>query len=100
MSEFVSPEITRTVYKETAQALEKEIPIAFTPEKRKSIPYFKYAAVALIALSLGGLAGSIYYVNQTEIHNQLAQEEASQQLDNRIQQATFVIDNPLPKWSS
>tara|TARA_R110000868_G_scaffold177156_1_gene415449 strand:- start:284 stop:1222 length:939 start_codon:yes stop_codon:yes gene_type:complete len=96
LSEFVSPEITRTVYKETAQALEKEIPIAFTPEKRKSIPYFKYAAVALIALSLGGLAGSIYYVNQTEIHNQLAQEEASQQLDNRIQQATFVIDNPLP----
>ena len=96
LSEFVSPQVTRTVYKETAQALEKEIPIAFTPEKRKSIPYFKYAAIALIAITLGGSAGSMYYIHQTETHNQLAQEEASKQLDNKIQQATFVIDNPLP----
>ena len=38
----------------------------------------------------------MYYIHQTETHNQLAQEEASQLLDNKIQQATFVIDNPLP----
>jgi cell division protein FtsN len=52
--------------------------------------------VALIALTLGGLTASNYYVNQIEMHNQLAQEEASQQLETKIQQATFVIDNPLP----
>ena len=96
LSQFVSPNITREVYKETTKTLEKEIPIVFTPEKRKSIPYFRYAAVAVIALTLGGFVASKYYVNQIETHNQLAQEEAFEQLDNKIQQATFVIDNPLP----
>ncbi|GGK30943.1 hypothetical protein GCM10007962_26630 [Yeosuana aromativorans] len=96
LSEFVSPAITRELYKETAETLEKEIPIAFTPEKRKSFGYFKYAAVAVLALTLGGFVASNYYVNQIETHNQLAQEEAFKQLDNKIQEATFVIDNPLP----
>jgi len=96
LSQFVSPAITREVYKETVKAIEKDVPIVFTPEKRKSIPYFRYAAVAVIALTLGGLVASKYYVNKIETHNQLAQEEALQQLDNKIQQATFVIENPLP----
>ena len=96
LSEFVSPTVTREVYKETVESIEKEIPIVFTPEKRKKIPYFRYAAVAIIALTLGGYVASNYYVNQIETHNQLAQEEASQQLDSKIQEATFVIDNPLP----
>lgn len=96
LSQFVSPAVTRTIYKETATAVEKKIPIAFTPEKRRKISYLKYAAITVIALSLGGFIASNYYVNQIETHNQLAQEEAFQQLDNKIQQATFVIENPLP----
>lgn len=96
LSQFVSPAVTREVYKDTVKTLEKEVPIAFTPEKRKSIPYLKYAAVAVIALTLGGYVASNYYVNQIETHNQLAQEEARQQLDTKIQEATFVIENPLP----
>ncbi|WNH08571.1 SPOR domain-containing protein [Thalassobellus suaedae] len=95
LSQFVSPSITRETYKEEVEAIEKVIPITITPEKRKSRPYFKYAAVALIALTLGGFAASKYYVNQIEAHNQLAQEEAEQKLDNKIQQATFNL-NPFP----
>jgi hypothetical protein len=96
LSQFASPNVNREVYKETAQEIEKIIPIAVTPEKRKSKPYLRYAAVALIALTIGGFTASKYYVNQIETHNQLAQEEASQKLESKIQQATFVIDNPLP----
>ena len=96
LSQFVSPEVKREVYKEEVEAIEKVVPIAVTPEKRKSRPYLKYAAIALIALSLGGLVSSNYYVNQIETHNQLAQEEANMQLENKIQEATFIIDNPLP----
>ena len=36
------------------------------------------------------------YIKSIESHNQLAQEEANKQLDNKIQEATFVINNPLP----
>ena len=67
-----------------------------TPEKRKSRSYLKYAAIAVIALGLGGFTASNYYLNQIETHNQMAQEEANQQLDAKVQEATFVISNPLP----
>ncbi|MFB9055214.1 SPOR domain-containing protein [Mariniflexile ostreae] len=96
LSQFTSPKVTREVYKDTVEKIEKTIPINVTREKHNSRAYLKYAAVGLIALTLGGFTASNYYVNQIEAHNQLAQEEASLQLENRIQQATFVIDNPLP----
>lgn len=95
LSQFVSPTVTREVYKEDVKTIEKVVPITVTPEKRKSKSYLKYAAVGLIALTLGGLAASNYYVNEIEQHNLLAQEQATQQLENRIQQATFNL-NPLP----
>lgn len=96
LSQFVSPSVTREVYKEEAEALEEVIPLTFTPEKRKARPYLRYAAVALIALTIGGVGMSKFYVNQIETHNQIAQEEANKQLEHKIQEATFIIDNPLP----
>lgn len=93
LSQFVSPDVTREVYKEE---LEEAIPLLITPEKRKERPYLRYAAIALIALTIGSLGMSKFYVNQIENHNQLAQEEANKELESRIQEATFVIDNPLP----
>jgi len=96
LSQFVSPNVNREVYKKEVEKIEKVMPIAVTPERRKTRPYLKYAAVALIALTLGGFSMSNYYVNQIETHNRIAQKEANQQLENKIQEATFIIDNPLP----
>ncbi|MGJ8591392.1 MAG: SPOR domain-containing protein [Aquaticitalea sp.] len=97
LSQFTSTSVTREVYKEEVEELEKVIPISFTPEKRKTArPFLKYAAVALIALTAGGFVASKFYVDQIETHNQLAQEEANTQLDAKVQEATFVIENPLP----
>lgn len=96
LSQFESSSISREVYKKEVEAIEKVIPIAVTPEKRKLRSYLKYAAVAVIALGLGGFTASNYYIQQIETHNQMAQEEANQQLDAKIQEATFVINNPLP----
>ena len=96
LSQFVSPNVNREVYKKEVEKIEKVIPIAVTPERRKARPYLKYAAVAIIALTLGGFGMSNYYVNDIEAHNRIAQEEANIQLENKIQEATFIIDNPLP----
>jgi hypothetical protein len=96
LSQFVSPSVDRETYKEDVEALEKVVPLTITSEKRKSWPYFKYAAIAIIALTLGGFATSNYYLNKIEQHNQLAHEDANSQLEHRIQEATFIIDNPLP----
>ena len=96
LSQFVVPTVTSEVYKEKVEALEEAIPLTFTPEKRKARPYLRYAAIALIALTVGSFAASKYYVGQIEQHNQIAQEEANKEIDSKIQEATFIIDNPLP----
>jgi hypothetical protein len=96
LSHFVSPEVTREVLKEKVETIEEAVPLFITPEKRKKRPYLRYAAVALIALTIGSLGMSKYYVDQIESHNELAQEEAYEQLENKIQEATFIIENPLP----
>ncbi|WP_338732202.1 SPOR domain-containing protein [Mangrovimonas cancribranchiae] len=96
LSQFVSQNVTREAYKQEVEAIEETVPLTITPEKRQARPYLKYAAIAVIALGLGGFLGANYYVNQIETQNQIAQEEANKQLENKIQEATFVIDNPLP----
>ena len=96
LSQFVSPNVNREAYKKEVEEIEKVVPIAVTPERRKAHPYLKYAAVALIALTLGGFGMSNYYISQIGAHNRMAQEEANQQLESKIQKATFIIDNPLP----
>jgi len=96
LSHFRSNNIKREVYKEEAEAIEKVAPIALTPEKRSNYNWLKYAAAAILILGLGGFGAAKYYNNTIEKHNQLAQEEANTQLDAQVQEATFVISNPLP----
>ena len=96
LSHFVSPEVTREALKEEVETIEEAVPIFITPEKRKERPYLRYAAIVLIALTIGSLGMSKYYIDRIESHNELAQEEAYEQLENKIQEATFIIDNPLP----
>ncbi|MFC0603369.1 HU domain-containing protein [Winogradskyella pulchriflava] len=96
LSHFTSTDIKREVYKDEVEAIEETAPIAFTPEKRSNNNWLKYAAAAVIVLGLGGFGAAKYYNNTIENHNQLAQEEANAQLDAKVQEATFVISNPLP----
>ncbi|WP_426431816.1 SPOR domain-containing protein [Winogradskyella sp. HB-48] len=96
LSHFTSQDIKREVYKKEAESIEEAAPIAFTPEKRSNNNWLKYAAAAVIILGLSGFGAFKYYNNTIENHNQLAQEEANAQLDAKVQEATFVISNPLP----
>ncbi len=96
LSEFEVSHVNREVYKQQVETLEDVIPISITPERREKRSYLKYAAVALIALTVGGFAASTFYINKVDTHNQLAQEAANQQLDAKVQEATFIIENPLP----
>src|SRR5690606_11887201 len=92
-------EVNREVYKKQVQELEEKAPIAFTPERRKTSPVWKYAAIGLLALGLSGFAGLNIYSNQVSEHNVAEQQAAESQLQQQIQQATFIIDNPLPEFT-
>ncbi len=93
---FISPTINREVYKETAAALEEKAPLLFTPEKREARPYLKYAAIALVALSAISLGGLKLYEGEVQKHNFVKKQKANNLLENDIQEATFIMDSPLP----
>ncbi|MEN8886214.1 MAG: SPOR domain-containing protein [Winogradskyella sp.] len=96
LSHFTSLDITREAYKATVEVIEEATPIAFTLEKRSNNNWLKYAATAVILLGLSGFGGANYYNTTITDHNQLAQEKANEQLDAKVQEATFIISNPLP----
>lgn len=96
LSPLTTNEVKRTVYKETVELLEQSTPIVLSPERRHSRNYLKYAAVGLLFLGICGFMSSNYYLKQIDSHNQIAEKKAKQQLDLKIQEATFVMHNPLP----
>lgn len=59
--------------------------------------YWKYAAVGIIAIGIGGYLGANWYSNQVRTHNLAAEQKAKQQVDSKIQEANFVMDAPLPE---
>jgi hypothetical protein len=95
LSHFNADDVLRELYKIEVETLEAKTPVVLTPEK-KSNPWLKYAAAAVIFLSLGGYVSANYYNGTIEAHNQVAHQEATEQLDAKVQEATFIISNPLP----
>ena len=56
---------------------------------------YKYAAVLIITLFIGGSIIS-NYLNDINVSNQISYKKAEKEIEDKIQKATFVIDNPLP----
>lgn len=97
LNSFVSPAVKREVYKEEVEALEQEVPtIAFTPEKRESRSYLKYAAVVVLALGVAGTIGFKLFQNHVEQQTLIVENAVQKQVQDKIQEATFLIDNPMP----
>ncbi|NRD18485.1 HU-CCDC81 and SPOR domain-containing protein [Winogradskyella eckloniae] len=97
LSHFTSIDIDREIYLANVEEIEVNSPIVLHPEKRSNRNWMKYAAAAVLLLGLGGFSAMTYYNNTSiENHNQLAQEQANEELDAKVQEATFVISNPLP----
>lgn len=66
-----------------------------TTKSKKKPVFLKYAATAAILLLLGGVAWNTY--NEKQYQDQLAAEQALQEsVTQKIQEATFVIESPLP----
>ena len=103
LNTYISPAVKREIEKVIAeiqevQAVEKA-PIAFISEKRSSHSYLKYAAVFVLAV---GITGSVGYKLYDNYLTQVAQEtlvvetNVQKKVNQKIQEATFFISNPLP----
>ncbi len=96
LSSYVSPAVKRIVYKEKVKQLETIVPILPSEDNKRKTPIFiKYAAAAAIIFALGTVGWKEY--QKFEYNNLVAQSNAQQQqVEKTIQEATFVISNPLP----
>jgi hypothetical protein len=95
LTNFVSPEIKREMYREQVIALEEKAPVYFTEERKKAPNYLKYAAIFVIGISSLALAGKFYqdYRNSQAASVMQAEQNVIQQ---KIEKATFEIAKPLP----
>lgn len=95
LSSFISHTIEREANKASKKPFIKTV--ALHPEtSKKKLPYFKYAAVATIALLASGFIGLNIYENRIDQQNLTERQKATDLIENRIQEATFIIKNPLP----
>jgi hypothetical protein len=85
------------VYREAAIALEdtaEEAVLLFAPRARR--PYLKYVAVGVIALAVAGLGGMKLHEGNVQQYNLVQKQKATTKVQNQIQEATFIMNSPLP----
>ena len=93
LDSFVSAHIERQL---PVQDTEQKTVELYQEKKQSVIPYRRYAAIGLIALGISGFGGMKYYEGTVEKHNFSEWQKAKSIIDAEIQEATFVVENPLP----
>ena len=96
LNSFVSPSVKREVYKKEVEKLEKNAPIIFMPEKKRNYAALKYAAIFLLSAGITGTFGYKYYENKIAEETLIVQTNVQKKVNQKIQEATFYISNPLP----
>ena len=96
LAPFVSPKVKRELFEQKIEALEDENLIPLIPEPRKTSAYLKYAAIFVLGLGLTGAL--VYPIYQQQIANEtiLVEQSVQMKVQNKIQEATFFIENPIP----
>ncbi len=104
LNSFVSPAIKRevaqhvienTVKTETPIVEEKEI-VQLNPEVRTAKPYLRYAAILILGLATTATVGYKVYENQIAKETLLVETAVQKQVQNKIQEATFLLETPMP----
>ena len=98
LANFISPSIKREELKKVVEDLEQVAPILFTPEKKNNYSYLKYAAAAVLFFGVAGIFGYKYhYDTQIEQQTLLVEKSVQDKVHDKIQEATFFINAPLPE---
>ena len=96
LSAFVSPMVKRELFEQKIEALEEDEVIVFAPERRRTSVYLKYAAIFVLGLGVTGAIGYPIYQQQIANETILVESAVQKQVQNKIQEATFFIKNPIP----
>jgi len=98
LSPFVSPMVKREIFEKQIQEIEQKetIELYQNEEGKSSGSYLKYAAILVLALGITGSIGYPLYENQIVKETHIVERTVQKKVENKIQEATFFIQNPLP----
>ena len=96
LSPFVSPMVKREIFEQKLEALEENDTIQLVPETRNKYAVLKYAAIFVLGLGLTATVGYPIYQNEIETQKIIVETAVQRQVQNKIQEATFFIESPIP----
>lgn len=102
LSSYVSPVVKREELKKVVEEIivAEKPTIELLPETKRAKPYLKYAAMFIMSLGGAGFGYSAYVSQQAEIETNIVRSEVQKELNTKIQEATFFIDNPVTSNST
>jgi hypothetical protein len=96
LSPFVSPMVKREIFEKQLEALEENETIQLVPEHKNKYTFLKYAAIFVLGLGLTATVGYPIYQNEIETQKIIVESAVQRQVQNKIQEATFFIESPIP----
>jgi hypothetical protein len=99
LSPFVSPMVKREIFEKKLQEIEEAKVYELQDsdeESRSSNSFLKYAAILVLGLGITGSIGYPLYQNQIATKTLVVENAVQKKVENKIQEATFFIENPLP----
>jgi hypothetical protein len=96
LSPFVSPMVKREIFEQQLEALEKTETIQLVPEHKNKYTFLKYAAIFVLGLGLTATVGYPIYQNEIETQKIIVETAVQRKVQNKIQEATFFIESPIP----
>lgn len=101
LSPFVSPLVKKEIFEKKIEQIAEKEPISLhnDDEPKSSNSFLKYAAIFVLGLGVTGSIGYPLYQNQIAIQTLVVEGNVQKKVQNKIQEATFVIQNPLPAVS-
>jgi hypothetical protein len=96
LSPFVSPLVKREIFEQQLEALEENDTIQLVPDHKNKYTFLKYAAIFVLGLGLTATVGYPIYQNEIETQKIIVETAVQRQVQNKIQEATFLIESPIP----
>ncbi|WP_343618137.1 SPOR domain-containing protein [Flavobacterium sp.] len=98
LSPFVSPLVKKEIFEKKIEQIaeKKPVPLYENEETKSSGSFLKYAAILVLGLGITGSIGYPLYQNQIATQTLVVEGAVQKKVQNKIQEATFFIQNPLP----
>jgi len=96
LSLLIAPSIKREVLQHVFETVEENDVIQLITNKNQGRAYLKYAAIIVLSLSVTGIMGIKLYQDKVAEDTLIVEKAVQEQVQNKIQEATFFIESPMP----